>query len=710
MIETTGENHEGGSSSVRTGGLRRRLVTSHLVIAAVGIGLLAVTMAVTATLRRQVLFEHQRRAPAVQDAMQICAGLQRSLAGSWGLSKDEDFRQERQAAWQQQIDPSLKELQALQIGLTDEDRRDLDEAERILQRLKKSQREIETAFLSSGKKPIRSEGANPETGPDPSQADRQLLVKRVLSDARRAERAITGFVRRQSQLMEDEHSFDVWLSNLALWLAGFLAVGMSLVAIVLSRRNATQIARPIVALRNAARRIAAGQVTEPVTVTTDDEIGELARSFDSMRIAIERENRFRAVMASSLDPMITINCRGIVQSASDSVEIVFGWQPDELVGRNINLLIPDPHHSQHDGYLRRYLADGISRIMGQPREVRGLRRDGSTFPCEVTINRVDIPGAREPVFAGIARDITERKQTEREREDLSNRLVEASREAGKAEVATGVLHNVGNVLNSVNVTANRMTEMLQDSRVSGLVKTSELLQQHPDDLAAFLTRNEKGRQLTRYLAKLASQLVNERDALSEELAELTENVSHIKEIISMQQSFSRVSGTSQIVDPCQVMDDAIGINLAGLQRHGAELVRDSHDDLPALETDRHKVLQILTNLVSNAKYAVSESEVREKKITVRTRSRDGAIVFEVIDTGVGIATEHLSKIFSLGFTTKPDGHGYGLHASALAAKELGGSLSVHSSGRGQGARFTLTIPFAADEQLQESTETAACSA
>jgi signal transduction histidine kinase len=360
----------------------------------------------------------------------------------------------------------------------------------------------------------------------------------------------------------------------------------------------------------------------------------------------------------------------------------------------------------------RDVAGGLERAIGIARSREQLR--------EAELQTV-IGGLRRRAMFGIVvaflvgtvscwtlfRSIGERERVQREKEALLERLAETSRHVGMAEVATGVLHNVGNVLNSVNVAANCMADRLRNSRIAGLVKTNALLDQHQHDLPEFLAHDERGKRLPGYLQKLCAQLVGEQSALSDQLAELNENIEHIKEIVAMQQAFSRLSGAEQEVHPIELIEDAIKLNSAGLMRHGAELIRDLDYGLPLIKTDRHKVLQILVNLISNAKQAVSHADVRARTVTVRVRQLDDAILFEVADTGVGIAKQNLAKIFSHGFTTKRDGHGFGLHSAALAARALGGSLTVYSAGPGAGAQFTLRLPVGpqaaisiAEEQFQ----------
>jgi len=159
----------------------------------------------------------------------------------------------------------------------------------------------------------------------------------------------------------------------------------------------------------------------------------------------------------------------------------------------------------------------------------------------------------------------------------------------------------------------------------------------------------------------------------------------------MQQSLARVAGVMTDVEVGELLEDALKINQAGLNRHHVKVVRD-FDPKILFTTDRHKVLQILINLISNAKYAVDGAPDGKREIVLRVRTQDETICIEVIDNGVGIDPQNLTRIFSYGFTTKKDGHGFGLHSAALAAKELGGRIEVRSEGLGKGATFALTLP------------------
>lgn len=272
-------------------------------------------------------------------------------------------------------------------------------------------------------------------------------------------------------------------------------------------------------------------------------------------------------------------------------------------------------------------------------------------------------------------------------------LMEMSRAAGMAEVATGVLHNVGNVLNSVNVSCTLLMEQLRGSRVGNLARIADMLKNPEGGVAHFLTRDDRGREIPVYLDRLASVLEEERSGMMTEAKSLRERMDHIKEIVDMQQSYGRVSGVRETLAPERLMEDALKLNAEALVRHEISVKREYHP-APPITVDKHKVIQILLNLVSNAKHACRLGSVSEKIITLRTYSpRPERLRFEIADNGMGIPAENLTRIFRHGFTTRKTGHGFGLHSGALGARELGGRLRVYSDGPGRGAVFTLELPY-----------------
>jgi PAS domain S-box-containing protein len=303
----------------------------------------------------------------------------------------------------------------------------------------------------------------------------------------------------------------------------------------------------------------------------------------------------------------------------------------------------------------------------------------------------DVQGAQIGAVAAF-QDITHLRQTESEVERIHKDLMVASRQAGMAEVATNVLHNVGNVLNSINVSVSLVAERLRRSRTERIGDVARLLESRRNDLAAFLTSDARGTQLPAYLTTLAGHVQAEREALMAEIESLRSNLDHIKDAITMQQDYAKRCGVTEKVAVTDLVEDSLRMNAGALTRHQVRLQRDFRP-APEITTDRHKVLQILVNLIRNAKYACDESGIADKEITVRVDGDDGSVRIAVIDNGVGISPETMGRLFTHGFTTRRSGHGFGLHSAALAAAELGGCLSAHSDGLGKGASFTLELPL-----------------
>jgi signal transduction histidine kinase len=270
-------------------------------------------------------------------------------------------------------------------------------------------------------------------------------------------------------------------------------------------------------------------------------------------------------------------------------------------------------------------------------------------------------------------------------------LVDTARQAGMAEIATNVLHNVGNVLNGVNVSANVVAQKVRGSKSAGLSKAVGLMDEHVGDLGDFVTTDPRGQALPGYLAKLATALTAERESIEEELHRLSEGIAHIAEIVSAQQSLTGADELIERVNLIDVVEDAL--RMADVDNQPGLTVTRDVADVGAVALDRHRLLLILVNLISNAAHATGDNAGRPRRLTVRAEATDGpAVRISVADNGTGIAAENLTRIFAHGFTTRVDGHGFGLHSSSLAAAEMGGALSVHSDGIGFGAQFVLEVP------------------
>jgi signal transduction histidine kinase len=300
-------------------------------------------------------------------------------------------------------------------------------------------------------------------------------------------------------------------------------------------------------------------------------------------------------------------------------------------------------------------------------------------------------------------DITERKRAEealrRANEQLretQGELVTTARQAGMAEIANNVLHNVGNVLNSVNVSAGLVSSKMRDSKARGLAKAVQLMNEHAADLGDFLTRDEKGKMLPAYLNKLVAALATEQQSVVEELGSLTKSIDHIKDIVATQQSYAGASSVVEAVQVRDLLEDALRMNAGAMARHQVTVIKE-FADVPLLLLDKPRLLQILVNLIGNAKQAMDSVIDRPHQMTLRMDVANlvdrGNLRVRVEDNGEGIAPENMARLFVHGFTTRKNGHGFGLHSCALAAKEMGGRLLAHSDGAGKGAAFTLELPI-----------------
>jgi PAS domain S-box-containing protein len=371
------------------------------------------------------------------------------------------------------------------------------------------------------------------------------------------------------------------------------------------------------------------------------------------------------------------------------VEEIYGMRPEELAldaSRIFEAIAPE----DVDG-LRKAIAESARTRMPWRAEFR-VRHPvhGQIWVEGHSMPEPDVDGGM--MWHGFLSNITERKQIEGKMAELNKELIATSRQAGMAEVATGVLHNVGNVLNSVNISATLVSDGIRKSKASNLGRVVALLEEQGDGIGKFFTEDARAKQLPNYLRQLSDQLAKEQEKATAELDLLRKNLEHIKDIVAMQQSYAKVSGVTETLHITELVEDALRINSSALNRHEIEVVRD-YAEVPPVTLEKHKVLQVLVNLIRNAKYACDDSGKNDKKLTVRVGHGQCGVQIAVIDNGVGIPPENLTRIFNHGFTTRKQGHGFGLHSGALVVKEMGGALTVKSEGTGKGATFLLDIPM-----------------
>ena len=378
---------------------------------------------------------------------------------------------------------------------------------------------------------------------------------------------------------------------------------------------------------------------------------------------------------------------------SSQVELILGyeeqtWLQDAELWRQ--LLHPD------DKWADEHFDELIDGGRPYTLDYRMIARDGRTvWIRETGLICRSLSADGHHLARGCMRDISAEKAREIDLQTAHSKLVEHSRRAGMAEVATGVLHNVGNVLNGVNVSGDLIVERLRHSRVSDLIRVSEMVCEHRERLPLFVESDPRGRLLPELLCAVADQLVAEHEELLLEVGQISERIEHIKDIVSVQQNHARTGGLVEPREMVELIEDALKLNDHPLRRAQVRVAREYEEALPRTLLDRHLVLQILVNLIRNAIDAIEAAAPAEPCIVVGARiaGLGTTLQVSVADNGIGVSPENLQPIFSHGFTTKRHGHGFGLHSGAIAAAAMGGSLTAESAGPRCGATFVLEIPI-----------------
>jgi len=353
-----------------------------------------------------------------------------------------------------------------------------------------------------------------------------------------------------------------------------------------------------------------------------------------------------------------------------------------------------PIHKQAELIGLLYLENNLTASAFTPHRLAVLEVLAAQSAISIENARLYAEVQRAEAALRAANDELEQREEERTRKlgEAQSQLVDAARSAGMAEIASNVLHNVGNTLTSAIVTLDQAHQTLYASRVGRVLQISAMFEERRGDLADFLTRDARGQKLPGYFAALGEDLLREQAELQKQLETMSWHIDHIRSIVQVQQTYAKTSLLIEDCDLSVLIQDALRVHLATLQRHGIS-VRSEVVPQCKGRVDRHKVLQILLNLISNARYALEDVPQEQRHLLVRLSTNGRTAFIQVVDTGVGIAPEAHAKLFSHGFTTRKDGHGFGLHSSALAASLLGGKLTLKSEGPGKGATAMLELPL-----------------
>lgn len=365
----------------------------------------------------------------------------------------------------------------------------------------------------------------------------------------------------------------------------------------------------------------------------------------------EREARIRSILDTAPDAIVVIDETGKIESFSASARRMFGYEPDEVVGQNVRMLMPSPHREAHDSYLRRYLETGERRIIGMGRIVLGLRKNGTTFPVELAVGELRLNGKR--LFTGFLRDITERQETEQRLHELQDELLQISRVSSMGAMASAFAHELSQPLGAAMNYLNAVRRLLADEAGASSPRALEGTQRATAEVA-------RAGQIIQRLRQFIQKGRTER-------------------------SWERLG---------KVVEEAGALALVGVGDRSVRVRFEIEADLPPVFIDRVQIQQVLTNLVRNAIEAMDRSPRRALTI-LASAVPDHAVEVAVIDTGPGIAAEMADSLFKPFVTTKSTGMGVGLSICRSIVQAHGGELRAEPNPDG-GAIFRFTLPLKPD--------------
>ena len=489
--------------------------------------------------------------------------------------------------------------------------------------------------------------------------------------------------------------------------------------------------RQLGSLSEGSRQISAGNLGYQIHIRGSDELAQTAGTFNQMSLDLQQsyqqlsdaleearragdelalsEAKMRAVLDGAVDGIITIDDNGIIESFNPAAEKIFGYSSQEVIGKNVNLIVPEPHKKRHNQYIRRYLKSGIAGVIGIGRETEGERKNGEKFPIELGISEIKIN--QKQLFTGIVRDIRKRKETEeelrryrenleqlveertRELKETQQKLIEQAFESGRAQLAAMMLHNIGNAMTPLTARVDALKASLPEHVVTYLEKSYAELCDHVDNLGTYIRENPRGQKVFEYLGELIDSLKEFQANLHLNVDKMQTSLDYVGDILSLQQNYTLdEKEIRQMTDLNSLIESALQMQAGALDERGIAIVRDLQGDLRELLIDRNRMVQVLVNLIKNAYEAIDARPETGTpgQIHVKSYSDRGRIIVEIKDSGIGIDPGRFEGILELGKSRKGS-MGLGLYYCKMFMKINNGMLTFDSNGIGKGTTFKLVF-------------------
>ncbi len=281
-------------------------------------------------------------------------------------------------------------------------------------------------------------------------------------------------------------------------------------------------------------------------------------------------------------------------------------------------------------------------------------------------------------------------------EAVQAELVANAHKAGMSDIASNILHNVGNTLNSLKTTGYALAQTVATSKIQDLLKANELLKQNMPDIENFILKNPKGKKLLNYYLEIGDILKSENESELRDLKRLREKTDTITDMISAQQKYVHTSNFAELMDVHEVIDNALAISATDMRRKNISIEKQ-YKPVPKLFGQKIKLMHVLVNLLENAEEAVLKSEMGNKIIRITVEGDEKQVLVTVADNGCGISKKNLTKVFAYGVTSKKGSHGIGLHSSANYVTEMKGRIWAESEGEGKGTKMNLSFPISLEK-------------